>query len=210
MNRRTFMQALAAFLGMFGLGSLVAKEPAKFNVKKWAQWLHECDQYTMNTFTDITICDECGEGHAVPIIWADEDKAIKFVQRPISESVIGHTSNPEFEKLSSNQYMEALRDRTVKIEMPELRLPLINIIRHFHFAGPNVCIFYTVTARTLHQKDMDQILDQIVNKFNPTHEYECGTMELLYISSMLNIKNRDDPFIINKCQFNIKVTSLPA
>lgn len=40
--------------------------------------------------------------------------------RKIEESFIGHTSNPEFEKLSEHQYMEALRDRTVKIDVPFL------------------------------------------------------------------------------------------
>ena len=29
-----------------------------------------------------------------------------------------NTNNPEYERLRSNQYMEALRDRTVKVDVP--------------------------------------------------------------------------------------------
>ena len=32
--------------------------------------------------------------------------------------IIGHTNEPEYRKLQSNEFMEALRDRTVKIDIP--------------------------------------------------------------------------------------------
>src|SRR2546422_8437662 len=31
---------------------------------------------------------------------------------------IGHTNEPEYRKLQNNEFMEALRDRTVKIDIP--------------------------------------------------------------------------------------------
>jgi serine protein kinase len=31
---------------------------------------------------------------------------------------LGHTNEPEYRKLQSNEFMEALRDRTVKIDVP--------------------------------------------------------------------------------------------
>jgi serine protein kinase len=45
-------------------------------------------------------------------------KPKKFSQVSIDEAIIAHTNNPEYEKLRSNQYMEALRDRTVKVDVP--------------------------------------------------------------------------------------------
>lgn len=47
-------------------------------------------------------------------------KPKKFAQIAVDEILIGHTNNPEYEKLKNNQSMEALRDRTVKIDVPYL------------------------------------------------------------------------------------------
>ena len=45
-------------------------------------------------------------------------KPKKFAQTDIDEVIIGHTNEAEYKKLLSNEYMEALRDRTVKIDVP--------------------------------------------------------------------------------------------
>ena len=45
-------------------------------------------------------------------------KPKKFAQTDIDEVIIGHTNEPEYRKLQSNDFMEALRDRTVKIDVP--------------------------------------------------------------------------------------------
>jgi len=45
-------------------------------------------------------------------------KPKKFAQTHIDEVIIGHTNEPEFRRLQSNEYMEALRDRTIKIDVP--------------------------------------------------------------------------------------------
>jgi serine protein kinase len=45
-------------------------------------------------------------------------KPKKFAQTDIDEVIIGHTNEPEYRKLQNNEYMEALRDRTVKIDIP--------------------------------------------------------------------------------------------
>ncbi|MFO1519121.1 MAG: serine protein kinase [bacterium] len=45
-------------------------------------------------------------------------KPKKFAQTDIDEVILGHTNEPEFRKLQSNEYMEALRDRTVKVDVP--------------------------------------------------------------------------------------------
>lgn len=45
-------------------------------------------------------------------------KPKKFAQTDIDEVIIGHTNEPEYKKLQSNEFMEALRDRTIKIDIP--------------------------------------------------------------------------------------------
>jgi serine protein kinase len=45
-------------------------------------------------------------------------KPKKFAQTDIDEVIIGHTNEPEYKKLQSNEMMEAFRDRTVKIDIP--------------------------------------------------------------------------------------------
>jgi serine protein kinase len=45
-------------------------------------------------------------------------KPKKFPQTSIDEVIIGHTNEPEYRKLQNNEFMEALRDRTIKIDIP--------------------------------------------------------------------------------------------
>ena len=45
-------------------------------------------------------------------------KPKKFAQTMIDEVILGHTNEPEYRKLQSNEFMEALRDRTIKIDVP--------------------------------------------------------------------------------------------
>ncbi len=45
-------------------------------------------------------------------------KPKKFAQTYIDEVIIGHTNEPEYQKFIDNEFMEALRDRTVKVDIP--------------------------------------------------------------------------------------------
>ena len=45
-------------------------------------------------------------------------KPKKFAQTDIDEVILGHTNEPEYRRLQGNEFMEALRDRTVKIDVP--------------------------------------------------------------------------------------------
>ncbi len=45
-------------------------------------------------------------------------KPKKFAQTDIDEVIIGHTNEPEYKRLQSNEFMEALRDRTIKVDIP--------------------------------------------------------------------------------------------
>ncbi len=45
-------------------------------------------------------------------------KPKKFAQCDIDQVIIGHTNEPEYRKLQNNEFMEALRDRTIRIDVP--------------------------------------------------------------------------------------------
>ena len=45
-------------------------------------------------------------------------KPKKFAQTHIDEIILGHTNEPEYKKLQNNEFMEALRDRTIKVDIP--------------------------------------------------------------------------------------------
>lgn len=55
------------------------------------------------------------------LLGASQEQCIKpkkFSQTDIDEVILGHTNEPEYKKLQNNEFMEALRDRTVKIDVP--------------------------------------------------------------------------------------------
>jgi serine protein kinase len=45
-------------------------------------------------------------------------KPKKFAQTDIDEVILGHTNEAEYKRLVNNEFMEALRDRTIKIDIP--------------------------------------------------------------------------------------------
>ena len=45
-------------------------------------------------------------------------KPKKFAQTDIDELIVGHTNEAEYKRLLNNEFMEALRDRTIKIDIP--------------------------------------------------------------------------------------------
>ncbi|MBF0205697.1 MAG: serine protein kinase [Oligoflexia bacterium] len=55
------------------------------------------------------------------LLGASQEQCIKpkkFSQTDIDLIILGHTNEPEYKKLQNNEFMEALRDRTVKIDVP--------------------------------------------------------------------------------------------
>jgi serine protein kinase len=55
------------------------------------------------------------------LLGASQEHAIKpkkFAQTHIDEVILGHTNEPEYRRLQNNEFMEAFRDRTIKIDVP--------------------------------------------------------------------------------------------
>jgi serine protein kinase len=74
------------------------------------------------------------------LLGASQEKQIKpkkFPQVSVDTVLIGHTNSPEYEKLKNDQTMEALRDRTVKIDVPYLLKwsEELKILEHYYGGG---------------------------------------------------------------------------
>lgn len=63
----------------------------------------------------------------------------KFPQIPIDETQVAYVSNPEYETLKHDSMMESLRDRTVKVNVPECSrkqpLPRFQIVTYGNYGG---------------------------------------------------------------------------
>ncbi len=81
-------------------------------------------------------------------------KPKKFPQCDIDEVIIGHTNEPEYRKLQNNEFMEALRDRTIRIDIPYCTR-LSNEVR-------------------IYSKDFNN--ERIVGKFIAPHTVEMAAM----------------------------------
>lgn len=157
MNRRSFMSALGAALGFFGLSKLVQAEEKP--VYKYVKFFRNCDQATMDEFKDIIHLVDTGKScntYKVPVIWGTEDKAAAYM-------------------------MESNIQRGVVVD--KIKLPLINIYRGDMFFNDKIHAYYHVTATTLYEEDMNQILEQIVVKFHPKLKNKVGEYSLM---SMIN------------------------
>ena len=81
-------------------------------------------------------------------------KPKKFPQCDIDEVIIGHTNEPEYRKLQNNEFMEALRDRTIRIDVP-------------------YCTRLSNETK-IYEKDFNN--DRIVGKFIAPHAVEMAAM----------------------------------
>lgn len=90
-------------------------------------------------------------------------KPKKFSQVTVDEVVIGHTNGAEYERLSGNRYMEALRDRTNIVNVPYLtRLDdELNVYKHTY--GPGRINSHHIMPHTLETAATFAILTRLKN-----------------------------------------------
>jgi len=81
-------------------------------------------------------------------------KPKKFAQTDIDEVILGHTNEPEYRRLQNNEFMEALRDRTVKIDVP----------------------YVTTLANEIHIYEKDYNKEKVPGKHIAPHTIEMAAM----------------------------------
>lgn len=102
------------------------------------------------------------------LLGASQERQIKpkkFPQVSVDTVLIGHTNNPEYERLKNDQTMEALRDRTVKIDVPYLLRwsEELKILEYYYGSGKvkqhiaphtlEIAALWTVLTRLQDDKD---------------------------------------------------------
>ena len=93
-------------------------------------------------------------------------KPKKFAQTHIDEVIIGHTNEPEYKKLQSNELMEAFRDRTIKIDIP-YNLSVSDEVRIYQRQFNQEAIRHTAIApHTLEVASLWAVLTRLED---PTH-----------------------------------------
>ena len=106
-------------------------------------------------------------------------KPKKFAQTHIDEVILGHTNEPEFKRLQSNELMEAFRDRTIRIDVPynirlddEVRIYQKDFgperVRDLHIAPHTleVAAMWAVLTRLVEPKKADLTLTQKMKLYN--------------------------------------------
>ncbi|MFA4973819.1 MAG: serine protein kinase [bacterium] len=88
-------------------------------------------------------------------------KPKKFAQTDIDEVIIGHTNEAEYKKLLNNEYMEALRDRTVKIDIPYITKLHEEIKVYEKDYGPHVVRGKHIAPHTLEMASMWAVLTRL-------------------------------------------------
>lgn len=101
------------------------------NYRKIAQYGSESDPRAFNFDGEFNIANrgmiefievlKLDVAFLYDLLGASQEHSIKpkkFAQTHIDEVILGHTNEPEYRKLQSNELMEAFRDRTVKIDVP--------------------------------------------------------------------------------------------
>ena len=88
-------------------------------------------------------------------------KPKKFPQTHIDELIIGHTNEPEYRKLQSNEFMEALRDRTVKVDIPYITRLADEIKIYEKDYGPNRVQGKHLAPHTLEMAAMWAVLTRL-------------------------------------------------
>lgn len=108
---------------------------------------------------------------------ASQEKRIKpknFALIPLDVIILGHTNHAEFEKLQNNQFMEAFRDRTERIDIP-YNVKLGHEIRIYRRDYNKITVAKHVAPFTIEIPSIWAILSRL----EEPKELKSGTMTLM-------------------------------
>ncbi|HEY3356984.1 MAG TPA: serine protein kinase [Polyangia bacterium] len=88
-------------------------------------------------------------------------KPKKFAQTDIDEVILGHTNEAEYKKLLNNEFMEALRDRTVKIDVPYISRSSEEVKIYFKDYNPEKIRGKHIAPHTLETAAMWAVLTRL-------------------------------------------------
>lgn len=201
-------------------------KPTPNTLYRYSKSLRGTDEAMVDMFSDIEVIDEDGKPHAVPIIWASQEKAVAAIMMDnvrkdetlvvdrirlpmlaISSTDFSYDTN-RYTYHQALDYMRGLRpDFKPGFTINEKGLERSTVFGRAR--GIPVNVTYTLIAWTMYIEDMNQILEQILLKFSPIAyirvrgvAWEC-VAKLDSIANNLDTEPGDQAIRVIKFQFNI-------
>lgn len=206
-------------------GGAGTSAPNRNTIYKYSKAIRGCDEGVQDMFRDIIVIDENHKAHNIPIIWATQEKAVAaiiqenfrkdnslVVDRIRLPMLAIHASDIQFQpnRYCYHKAVDYLRDLrrdnapgfTTK-ERYE-RDTVFGVAK-----GIPLDIQYTLFAWTLHREDMNQIVEQIVQKLTPMGyirvkgvSWEIG-VKLESIGNNIELEPGDQAINVFKYQFTM-------
>jgi hypothetical protein len=192
-------------------------------IYRYSKSIRATDEAILDLFRDIVVIDDDGKAHPVPIIWATQERAIAAVVqnnvRKDNTIVVDRirlpmlaVSSTDF-SIDTNRYtyhkaVHYLRDLTGKPSFTASERyekdTVFGVTR-----GLPLNIGYTMYAWTMQVEDMNQILEQIINKFSPVAYIKVRgvlwevQVKLDSIANNLNTEPGENALRVVKFQFGL-------
>jgi len=204
----------------------IVNDPNKYNTQtiyRYSKSIRATDEAVMDLFRDLVVIDDDGKAHPVPIIWATQERAVAAViqnnVRKDETLVVDRIKLPML-AISATEYSIDTNRYTYHRAINYLRdlkgKPSFTASERYEndtvfgvTRGLPLNIGYTLYAWTLQVEDMNQILEQIVNKFSPIAYIKVRgvlwevTVKLESIANNLETEPGDAALRVVKFQFSL-------
>jgi hypothetical protein len=192
-------------------------------VYRYSKSIRATDEAVMDLFRDLVVIDDDGKAHPIPIIWATQERAVAaVVQNNVrkDETLVVDRIRLPMLAISATEYSIDTNRYTYHRAIHYLRdakgKPAFTASERYEkdtvfgvTRGMPLNIGYTLYAWTLQVEDMNQILEQIINKFSPIAYIKVRgvlwevTVKLESIANNLETEPGDAALRVVKFQFSL-------
>lgn len=157
-------------------------KPNREVVTRYSKGIRGCDEAMVDMFNNISVIDEDGKAHKVPIVWGTQERAVAWilqdttrkdgslvVERIRLPAMAIHSTGVEFDqsRYTYHKAIDLLRNTTdgkpgFTVKERYERDTVFGVSR-----GIPINKTYSLLLWTMYMEDMDQILEQIFLKFSP-------------------------------------------
>ncbi len=201
------------------------KKPSRETISRYSQALRGCDEAMLELFSGMVVFDEEGVAHQIPIIPASPEKAVAFI---LQENVRTDTTfevdrirlpilslqqiniNQNLQRYVYSRAVDYFRDRLGRPGWVQRELRERDTV-FGRARGIPVDVSYQLHAWTLYREDMNQIIEQIMLKFDPIAYIRIQDVNLETIVKLDSTANNidaepgDKAVRVIKYQFNMTV-----
>ena len=192
-------------------------------IYRYSKSIRATDEAVMDLFRDLVVIDDDGKAHPIPIIWGTQERAVAaVVQNNVrkDETLVVDRIRLPIMAISATDYSIDTNRYTYHRAIHYLRdmsgKPSFTASERYEkdtvfgvTRGLPLNIGYTLYAWTLQVEDMNQILEQIINKFSPIAYIKVRgvlwevSVKLDSISNNLETEPGDAALRVVKFQFGL-------